>query len=145
MAGEKDEKNEEKEMQKTEEKSAEEKSWDEKWRRDPLYAATWAFIFIWAGIVLILNNMGLLTRFIPRETVDPWNVILVGAGVIVLFKALAHLLVPSYRRPMFGTFILSVILVGLGLGGIFGWAVIGPVFLIGLGLAILLRGFTRRR
>ena len=33
-------------------------SWDEKWRRDPVEAAVWAFVLIWAGIVWLLSNTG---------------------------------------------------------------------------------------
>lgn len=55
---------EEKDVEKREEKEEkEEKSWEEKWHRDPLGTATWAVILIWAGLVLLADNMGLLTRF----------------------------------------------------------------------------------
>ena len=134
---EKDEKEEEKKGEKQEEKS-----WDEKWRRDPLNAAAWAAIFIWAGLVLLADNLRLFTRF---ERLDAWAIILIGAGLIVLAEVVVRLLVPAYRRPVAGSIIFGVILVALGLGNIIGWGVIWPVVLIGLGVIILARGLFRSR
>ena len=45
----------EKERSKQEEKTAE-----EKWQRDPLGATIWALVLIWAGVVLLAENLGLL-------------------------------------------------------------------------------------
>ena len=59
MADEKDEKFDEKEREKQDEKS-EEKTWDEKWQRDPLTVVAWAAIFIWAGLVFLASNLGIL-------------------------------------------------------------------------------------
>ena len=52
------EKEEEKEAEKRDEKRDE--TWEEKWRRDPLSAAVWALILIWAGIAFLLGNLGAL-------------------------------------------------------------------------------------
>ncbi len=134
-----DEKEEEKQNEKQEK---DEKNWDEKWRRDPLNAAAWAAIFIWAGLVLLADNLGLFTRI---ERLDAWAIILIGAGLIVLAEAVVRLLVPAYRRPVAGSIIFGVILLGLGLGNIVGWSVVWPVVLIGLGISILARGFFRSR
>ncbi|MGD9403760.1 MAG: hypothetical protein PVH95_01295, partial [Anaerolineae bacterium] len=35
-------------------------SWDEKWRRDPVEAALWAFVLIWFGLVWLASNIGVL-------------------------------------------------------------------------------------
>ncbi len=134
-----DEKEEEKQRDRQEK---EEKSWDEKWRRDPLNAAAWAAIFIWAGLVLLADNLGLLTRF---ERLDAWAIILIGAGLIILVEAAVRLLVPAYRRPVVGSIIFGVILVALGTGNIIGWGVIWPVVLIAFGVIILARGLFRSR
>jgi len=134
-------KEEEKQEEKGEkEGEKDEKSWDEKWRRDPLSGAVWAAILIWAGVALLAENMGLLVRF---EWLDAWGLILVGAGMIVLLEVVVRLLVPSYRRSVGGTLIFAVILVGMGLGNLFGWDVIWPLILIAIGVSILLRGFIR--
>jgi hypothetical protein len=143
----------EKEEEKREEKTPEEKSWDEKWRRDPVNAATWALIFIWAGFVLLLNNLGVLDRFfsglvsLPGRgpvRLETWSIIFIGAGFIVLLEVLARLLMPAYRRAVAGRVFLAVFMIGVGLGDIFGWSIIGPVILIALGLSVLLRGLFRK-
>ena len=59
---EKQEKSDEKELEKQEEKSTDEKSYEEKYRRDPLGAVVWALILIWAGLVLLAQNMGTLDK-----------------------------------------------------------------------------------
>ncbi len=134
-----DEKEEEKQRDRQEK---EEKSWDEKWRRDPLNAAAWAAIFIWAGLVLLADNLGMLVRF---ERLEAWALILIGAGLIVLVEVAVRLVMPAYRRPVVGSIIFGVILLALGLGEIIGWGVIWPVVLIALGVIILARGLLLRR
>jgi LiaF transmembrane domain len=138
----------EKELRKREEKSAEEKQWDEKYRRDPLGALVWPLILIWAGVVFLAANMGLLDRLIGAAGVfstSAWSLVLFGAGIIVLVEVGVRLLVPEYRRPITGSLILAIILIGLGLGELTNWAIIWPLILIILGLSILLRGFIPRR
>jgi hypothetical protein len=130
--GEKDEKDE----------KDEEKSWDEKWRRDPLSALVWAIILIWAGVVLLAENLGFLTRF---EWVEAWGIIFVGAGLIVLLEVAVRLLVPSYRRGVGGTLFFAVMLLGIGLGSMFGWNLIWPLILIALGVSALVSGLFRGR
>jgi hypothetical protein len=117
-------------------------SWDEKWRRDPIDAAGWAVIFIWAGLVLLAENMGLLIRF---ERLETWSIIFIGAGLIVLLGVVVRLLVPAYRRPLTGSLIFGVILLGIGLGEVVGWVVIGPLVLIAIGVGVLLRGLLGGR
>jgi hypothetical protein len=116
-------------------------SWDEKWRRDPIDAAGWAVLFIWAGLALIAANLGYLDRFETR--LDTWELIFAGAGVLVLVQVLIRLLVPAYRRPILGSVIFAVILLGIGLGDLVGWSLIGAVGLIVIGAAYLLRGLLR--
>lgn len=148
---EKDEKNEkeEKEVDKREEKTVE-----EKWRRDPLASITWAVILIWAGLVLLADNMGWL-QVVPLNNLLPegfrvlnpgtWSIILGGAGVIILIEVVIRLLVPAYRAPIGGSLILAAILIGVFLGNVFGWELIWPLIVIAIGLSILLRGFWRRQ
>ena len=148
-----DEKFDEKEREKRDEKT-EEKSWDEKWQRDPLNAVTWAFIFIWAGLVFLASNLGILDQILAGATeitglgalndvVRAWPLVAVGAGVILLLEVLIRLLVPAYRKPVVGTIILAVIFIGLGLGDLINWGIIWAVGLIVLGIYVLTRGFRR--
>jgi len=135
----------EKEEEKLEkEGEKEEKSWDEKWRRDPLGAAVWACILIWAGLVLLAENIGFLGNLTVGDTaVEAWPIIFIGAGLIVFLEVLVRLAVASYRRPVGGTLVFAIILVGVGLGNLFGWTVVLPILLIAIGVATLLRGLIR--
>jgi hypothetical protein len=117
-------------------------SWEEKWRRDPVDAASWAAIFIWAGLVLLAENMGFWANLSPL--LETWSIGFIGAGVIVLLGVLVRLLVPAYRRPVMGSLIFGAILLGIGLGELVGWVLIGPLILIAIGVGAFLRGFVSR-
>jgi len=132
----------EKEEKQEEKEEKEEKSWDEKWQRDPLSAAVWAAILIWAGLVLLVDNLGLLARF---ELLEAWGLIFVGAGLILLLEVAVRLLIPSFRRAVAGSLVFAIILLAIGLGNLVGWGVIWPLVLIIIGLSILLRGLLWRR
>ena len=124
------------------EEKHEEKSREEKWRRDPLGGMVWAGILIWAGLVLLVDNLGFMARF---ERLDAWAVIFIGAGLIVLAGVVVRLLVPAYRRAVTGTLILGLVLIGIGLGNLLSWNVIWPLILIALGVFVLVRGLIWRR
>ena len=131
-----------KEEEKEEEKG---RGGDEKWRRDALSAIVWAAILIWIGVVLLIGNMGLLDSLsILGRRVEAWSFGFQGAGAIVLLEVVVRLLVPAYRRAVGGTLVFAAILLGVGLGEIVGWILIGPLVLIALGVSVLLRGLFRR-
>lgn len=137
--GEKDEK-----LEKQDEKD--EKGRGEKWSNDPLGAVIWALILIWAGLVFLAQNLGWLT---PFELESPWGLIFIGAGLFVWLEVLIRLVMPKYRRPVVGTFIFGIILIGVGIGITFGttpqmWGVIFALVIIAVGISILLRGLGRR-
>jgi hypothetical protein len=143
---EKDEKDE-KERSKHEEKTAE-----EKWRRDPLGSIVWALILIWAGLVFLAENMGLLARmpvgfYPPGEFVgfyfQAWPLVFLGAGVLILFEVLVRYFVPTYRQPLTGKIVLAAIFIGIGLGDWFRWDIIWPLIIIAVGLSIVLRSARR--
>jgi hypothetical protein len=145
-----EEKNSEKEEEKDEkeDEKQEEKSPDEKWRRDPLGSLVWACILIWVGVVLLLNNIGTLDKIsdsLNLAQLQVWPVIALGAGVIFLGEIVIRLLVPAYRRPIVGSLILAVILLGVGTEGITGREVIWALILIALGVGLLMRGAFRAR
>lgn len=148
---EKQEKFDEKELEKQEEKSADEKSYEEKYRRDPLGAIVWALILIWAGLVLLAQNMGYLDKLgirlqfadLPFEVPfvgDSWSLIFLGIAVILLIEIVIRLLIPDYRRPLMGTVIFLIVCIGLAFGS---WNLIWPLILIAIGASILLRGLFR--
>lgn len=119
-------------------------SWDEKWRRDPIEAAVWAFVLIWFGVAWLLSN----TDFwygILGEKADWWAIGFLGAGVILLLGVLVRLLRPAYRRPIAGGLIVGFIFIGIGLGQIWDWVIVAPLILIAIGVGLLLTGVFRRR
>ena len=135
---EKTEKEDEKEGEKRREKDL---SFDEKFRRDPLAATGWALVLIWAGIVLLADNLGYLARLAAFET---WDLIFLGAGAIILLGAAIRYLVPAYRRPVGGSVILGVILIAVGIGDVVGSGVVWAGALILIGIFMLLRAAVRK-
>ena len=145
-------------LDKWQEESTREKSWEEKSRRDPISSIVWAVILVWAGLVLLANNLGYLDiggfPRVPSDNDFPgqflaaislWNLILLGAGVIVLLGVVARLALPEYRRPAGGELFIAIFLIGIGLGNMFSWDIVWPMILIGLGIVVLMRGYMRRR
>ncbi len=125
-------------------------SWDEKWRRDPVDAAGWALILIWAGLVLLAANFEFIwTGGFAENWERAWPWIFVGAGVIILLGVLVRLVVPAYRRPIMGGVIFGAILLGIGLTRIEPfedqWLPILAVVLIVIGVGALLRGIFQQR
>ncbi len=136
------EKEEEKVKKEEEKHEKEELTWEEKWRRDPVGGAAWALILIWAGLVLLAENMGL---FAEMGWFSAWGLILTGAGLIVLLEVVIRLLVPAHRRPVGGSLIWAAVLLGLGLGRLFGASIAWPLILIAAGVGLLLRGLLGSR
>ncbi len=133
-----------------EEKDEKHQEKEEKGRGDQLNAAAWGVIIIWAGLVFFADNMGILGNlrggFPGRLTFrfEPWPLIFLGAGVIILLEAVIRVLVPAYRRAVTGTVILGIVLLSIGLGNLISWNIIWPLLLIGIGAVILLRGLRGR-
>lgn len=119
-------------------------SWDEKWRRDPVEAAIWALVLIWVGVVWLGSNTGIWDDVLGEGT-EWWPIGFIGAGLIVLLGVLFRIVVPAYRRPLGGSLILGFIFLGIGLGQLTSWIVVGPLVVIAIGVGLLLTGFLRRR
>jgi hypothetical protein len=154
MPDEKDEKSDEKEREKREEKTPEEKSWEEKYRRDPLGPIIWGLILLWAGLVLLLSNLGVLDSMLRRTINAPawvgrlepgWSLVMLGAGVILLVEVVIRLAMPIYRHSVVGTVILAILFIGIGLGDLVSWNILWPLVLIGMGLIIVVRGLFRSK
>lgn len=143
-----DEKNE-KEMMKHEEKSE---------GGDMLSSIVWALILIWAGFVFLADNLGWFEQvgmavdstwmFGSLEdfaSFGVWNLIFLGAGVIILLEIVVRLLVPEFRRHVGGSIIMAAVFIGIGLGGFFSWNYIWPLVLIAVGVNILISGIRRKQ
>jgi hypothetical protein len=119
-------------------------SWDEKWRRDPVEAVVWAFVLIWVGVAWFLSNTGFWVNILG-ERAEWWAMAFIGAGLIVLAGVVFRWLVPAYRRPLTGGIVIGFILLGIGLGQLTSWIIVGPLILIAIGVGILFAGVFRQR
>jgi len=122
---------------------------DEKNRSDPISTAVWGAIIIWAGLVLLADNMGMLSGLAFPGVVVPgvfpfrlqaWGLIFTGAAVIIFLEVAVRLLVPTYRRHVIGSVILAFVFLGIGLGNLISWGVIWALVLIAIGVLVLVRG-----
>ncbi len=101
---------------------------------DKLDAIGWPLALIWAGVVLLFGaNLG-------YSEAQGWSLFFLGAGMLTLVGIAIRLLVPAYRRSVFGDLIWASFQLGLGTGG---WSLILPLVLIAIGASILLRGLFR--
>jgi hypothetical protein len=102
-------------------------------------------MLIWAGVALLLANLGILSWRIGDNRIEPWSIVLIGAGLILLIEVLIRLVMPAYRRAVGGTLFFAALLLAFGLEDVVGWSVTWPLILIASGLFVLLRGVFRGR
>jgi hypothetical protein len=133
------EKEDEKRSEKEDEKRHE-KEWHEKWEHNPVRVITLAIILIWGGIIAWISE----ANVIHYSWWQGWSVFLAGTGVIVLIKA-AYRLRPEHRRPVSGTIIIGLVLLGVGLGDLIGWNYSWPLILIAIGVVFIILAFFRRQ
>lgn len=122
---------------------------------DPLGSLAWAAILIWAGLVFLADNLGWLANIKIPQAVLPegfeiiklgtWTLIFLGAGLIGLLEGILRLAFPAWRSSAGSTFFIAVIFLGIGLGNIFGWSLVWPIVLIGLGLSAMAGALIRIR
>lgn len=122
---------------------------------DTLGGIIWALILIWAGVVFLVDNLGLMRNFVLRtqelsgiEMLDRfigvWPLIMLGAGVLLLVDVVIRLTVPAFKKPVGGLVFLAVLLIGIALGDLINWNLLWPMLLILLGLSIIFRGSRRK-
>ena len=135
------------------EMKSERRASNDKGHGDPLGSLAWAVILIWAGLIFLADNLGWLANINLPQAVLPagmemiklstWTLIFLGAGVIGLLEGILRLFFPAWRNSAGGTFFMAILFLGIGLGNIFGWSVVWPLVLIGLGLSALAGALIR--
>jgi hypothetical protein len=110
--------------------SKEELFWGEWFREDRLDKVMWAAAFVWAGVLILANNLGYLDG-------QGWSLFFRGAGALVLVELAIRVLVPQHRRDLLGTFVLAAFLLWLG-----GSALLWPIILVMVGASIMLRSIS---
>ncbi|MBN1628495.1 MAG: hypothetical protein JW990_01910 [Thermoleophilia bacterium] len=131
---EKDEKGQEKSQEKGQ-------GLDEKYRRNPLGFVAFAFVIIWLGVFLLLQNQGIFA-----DGDRGWAIFFWGLAGIAAMEALIRLGIPSWRQPLTSNFVGAAVFTGIGFGlWTKDWEIIGPVVLIAIGLGILAGRLLPRR
>lgn len=115
---------------------------------DRLHSLIWAAIIIWAGLVFLADNIGLLNQLaFPgayAHHLGVWPLIFLGAGLVVLAEVAVRYMRPDLQSEIGGRLTFAAILLGIGLGGVFGWQITWPLLLIAIGASILLGGYFRK-
>jgi hypothetical protein len=111
-------------------------------RRRSWEAAWWAGAFIWAGLVLLADNVDALPDV---EGASTWSWILAGAGLLALAFNVWRTVSAREPNPDAGDFFWTGVLLVLGFAGFFGSDLAFPVILIVLGGVLLLRAVVAQR
>jgi hypothetical protein len=112
--------------------------------RGGLGSLFWAAMLIFAGVVFLADNAGLLPTF---NNADAWDWIMLGAGGLLLVDALLRGMVPDYGEPSWFWAVAGVVLLLIGAGSVFAisfdlsnwW----PLILIVIGVSTLMRSLQR--
>jgi len=91
-----------------------------------------ALTLIWAGIIFLSDNLGII--------VDAWSLFFIGAGTLVLIELTIRLFFKMNPSSVVGDLIWAGILFWLG-----GWDFILPVAIMAIGLLILYHVYDLKR
>ena len=107
---------------------------DEKYEKNPVGFLIFAVVLFWVGVFFLLRN-----RHVFPETDRGMAVLLWGAAAIFFCELIIRLLMPRFRRPIIGTFVLVAVLAGVGVGLWTGgdWEIVGPIVLIAVALGLI--------
>lgn len=134
--------------------NSEERLDEKQWKRNPVWSWVWGLSLVWAGIVLLLENLGVLawwlgalqTRLGVRApgSYDEISFILLGMGVIFFGGFVARLFIPNQSHSPLTMGILALVFVSIGLGSLFSWEIFLPLLLIMLGIWMIIRSRQRQ-
>ena len=94
----------------------------------------WGIVFILAGLIVTLEVFGVVSGL---QWWNGWSVFFLGAGLITLVGSLACLSAGLATKGGWGVF-FALILLALGVGGLWQVDVFWPFVLIGFGILILI-------
>ena len=123
----------------------------ERWERrrsDPIGAVIGALVLIWLGLVMLAAQNPELLRLGPFSVtwVNWWAFFIGGVGALLILQGLLRA-VTAYHRGITGSLIWGVVLLLIGLTGIFpgmNLQQFWPFALIALGLGLLFTNFLKR-
>ena len=123
----------------------------ERWERrrnDPIGAIVGALVLIWLGVVMLAAQNPELVRLGPFSVtwVNWWAFFVAGVGALLILQGLLRV-VTAYGHGIAGSLIWGVVLLLVGLAGIFpgmNLEQLWPLALIALGLGLLLTTILRR-
>lgn len=121
--------------------------------RSDISTFSWAFVLLWAGIVLLMDNLGYFHRWLSSiswlpekaQSLSAFSIIFLGAGIIFFIEAILRIALPNERSHFMGPLIMAAVGIGVGLGDVLSWSLIGPFLLIAIGIAFLLRGIVSHK
>ena len=100
----------------------------------------WASAFIWAGIIFAADSADILPSV---GEADAWSWVFFGAGAISLVGNVIRMMTLTLPNPNTWDYAWSTFLLAIGLGGILDADVFGPVFLLVIGVAVLVKTLSR--
>lgn len=114
---------------------------DMRQRRERGETIWWAGAFLWAGLILLLDNAEALPQV---DGVDAWSWIFAGAGLWALSLDIYAVLQPKESTPTAWDWTWAGILLILGLTGFLGVEIAFPLILLLVGGVLLLRVALKR-
>jgi len=110
---------------------------------DFIDAIWWAGALVWAGVVLMAESLGYLPQI---GEAGAWSWIFFGAGVLALLLTLVRAVSPSpnYRGPKTSDFIITAVLLIIGVSDFIRVGIGFALILVVVGLAILVSTLARR-
>jgi len=119
----------------------------ERRRNDPVGPIIGALILIWLGVLfLVVQNPAMLRLPIEISWNNVWLIFLAGLGALLILRGILRA-ATGYRFGIAGSLIWGIVLLLIGLAGVFpgaGLDKLWPLALIALGLGLLLTNLLRR-